>query len=174
VPAAGRTITVDPLAVNGSLQAAIARLRDGDTLVLRPGRYEGGATLQGLTGVTLRGEPGAIVDGRGRMDHGLLVVEAIDVTIEGLAFRDFRLNGLQATRAPGLRVRRSEAAGCGRSGFVAIACPGVRFADCWAHHNGAEGIDVARAGAGAQVLACRVERNGRDPASGAPSGPLAR
>lgn len=160
-PGEGRVIVVGPTQVGG-LQEALLRLRDGDTLVLRPGVYEGGARLQGRRDVTLRGEPGAVVTGRGRADYGLRVVGCADVTIEGIAFRDCGLDGLRAERTTRLTVRRCEAGHAGGCGFVAVECPDVRLENCHAHHNRLAGVAVEGAAERLSVVGCRIIDNEGD------------
>ncbi len=155
----GRVITVGPTQVAGRLQEALLRLRDGDTLVLRPGVYEGGARLQGRRDVTVRGEPGAIVTGRGRADYGLRVVGSAGVTLEGLTFRDCGLDGIRADATTRLTIRRCEAGHAGGSGFALVGCADVRIENCYAHHNGLAGIAVEGAGDRLSVVGCRVLDN---------------
>lgn len=155
----GRLITVGPTQVGGRLQEAILRLRDGDTLVLRPGVYEGGARLQGRRDVTVRGEPGAIVTGRGRADYGLRVVGSAGVTLEGLTFRDCGLDGVHADTTDRLTIRRCEAGHAGGSGFALVGCTDVRVESCYAHHNGVAGIAVEGPGDRLSVVGCRVIDN---------------
>lgn len=161
MPADGRVITLDPVQVAGSLQAALDRLRDGDTLVLRAGTYEGGAVLAGRRDVTVRGERGAIVNGRGREAFGLRVAGGEGVTIEGLAFRDAALDGLVAEGTAFLTIRGCEAAGNAGNGVRAAGCPGLRLEASYVHHNGAAGIHVAGPGERLSVVGCRIEANGR-------------
>lgn len=75
-PLAGETIRPAP----GELGAALARALPGDEIVLAPGQWQGPVTLD--RPLTLRGEPGAVIDGRGQ-GH-VIEVAAPDVTIRGL------------------------------------------------------------------------------------------
>ncbi len=87
VNAAGATeqrITPD----GDALQAHIDAAADGDVLVLTPGVYAGGVTIK--RPLTLRGEPGAVIDAGGEGD--VVRVEAADVRIEGLTLRNSGFN----------------------------------------------------------------------------------
>ncbi len=83
-PAAGTaraaTVTVAPGALEGALAAAAA----GDTLLLAPGVHPGPVTVR--VPVTLQGQPGAVVDGRGQ--RSVLTVTVPDVTVRGLEIRN--------------------------------------------------------------------------------------
>ena len=79
VTAAELRITAD----QGSLQQAVERARPGDVLLLAPGVYRGNLVLD--KSLTLRGEPGAVLDGQG---HGDTVrVRAPGSTLQGLTVR---------------------------------------------------------------------------------------
>jgi len=68
-----------------SVAAAVAAARPHDTVVVEAGVYlEGPVVLD--RPLTLLGRPGAVLDGEGR--HGLLVVAADSVTVEGLTLRN--------------------------------------------------------------------------------------
>ncbi len=64
----------------GALSAALAGARAGDELILLPGRHHGPAVI--AVPLTLRGEPGAVIDGGGV--GSVVRVEAADVTVQGL------------------------------------------------------------------------------------------
>lgn len=65
------------------LGQALLEAEDGDTIEIPAGHWDGGVRIE--HSVTLRGEPGAVVDGRG---HGTVItVLAPNVVIEGLELR---------------------------------------------------------------------------------------
>lgn len=68
---------------HGPLQDHLERAAPGDVLTLAPGVYPGGVLIG--TPLTLRGEPGAVLDGGGRGD--VIRVRAPRVTLEGLTVR---------------------------------------------------------------------------------------
>jgi nitrous oxidase accessory protein len=71
------------LAPGDDLAAAVAAAAPGDELVLRAGTYAGPVTLDRT--LTLRGEPGAVIDGGG--DDSVVTVTAPGVTVRGLIIR---------------------------------------------------------------------------------------
>ncbi|MGR3781710.1 MAG: nitrous oxide reductase family maturation protein NosD [Albimonas sp.] len=77
-PLRAERIEVAPLP--GALAAALEAAQAGDELILLPGRHHGPAVI--ATPLTLRGEPGAVIDGGGR--GSVVRVEAPDVTVQGL------------------------------------------------------------------------------------------
>ena len=119
----------------GALAAALAGAASGDTLVLAAGRHAGPVVAS--RAVTLRGAPGATLDGGGRasvldvtasgtvvedleirgsgrrvltIDSGVRVLSAASVTLRRLRLRDV-LYGIYAERAADLRVEASDLAG---------------------------------------------------------------
>jgi nitrous oxidase accessory protein len=80
---AAETVTVEP--VGKRLAEALAAAGPGDTLVLLPGVHAGNIFVT-VPGVTLVGEPGAIIDAGG---VGRVITIAIpDVTVRGLSLRN--------------------------------------------------------------------------------------
>ncbi len=81
------TLLASPAAAQGDsfdLPAALAAAKPGDTIVIPPGVYAGPLVVD-VPGLTLEGQPGAIIDGRGLGD--VLTVTAPDVTVRGLTIR---------------------------------------------------------------------------------------
>ncbi len=66
-----------------SLSDALSRARPGDTIILSPGTYEQGAVID-VPAVTIRGEPGAHLNGGPVEGKAALVVKADNVTIDGI------------------------------------------------------------------------------------------
>lgn len=116
-------------------QAVIDRAWPGDTVVLEAGRHDGPITI--ANPITLRGEPGAAVDGGGRgtvlsvtagdaavedlevrgsgnrvltVDAGIRVLQAANVRLQRVRLRDV-LYGVYAERAHALRVADCDLAG---------------------------------------------------------------
>lgn len=79
------TLVVSPSSPWRHVADAVAAARPGDTVLVRPGTYTEPAVLIDKS-LVLLGEPGAVLDGEGQ--HGLLVVAAANVTVQGLGFRN--------------------------------------------------------------------------------------
>lgn len=84
IPAFALAATVRVTPGGEGLQAELARAGAGGTVVLAPGVYHGPLVVRKT--VTLRGEPGAIVDGGGK--GNVITVAAPDVVIRGLTVRN--------------------------------------------------------------------------------------
>jgi nitrous oxidase accessory protein len=69
-----------------SVTAAVVAAAAHDTVHVPAGSWAEGAPVVLTRPVTLKGEPGAVLDGHGA--HELIVVEADSVTVEGLTLRD--------------------------------------------------------------------------------------
>lgn len=122
-----RELVVDPRGALASLTAALDQAKPGDRIIVRQGVYRE-PTLVVRHSVTISGDTGAVLDGEGT--HALLVVEADDVTIRGLTFRNTGMSQVEDRAA--LLVR--EARGCRiegntvRDGFFGIYLQRVK--DC--------------------------------------------
>lgn len=82
------TLLASPAAAQSDsfdLRAALAAAQPGDTIVIPPGVYAGPLMVD-VPGLTLEGQPGAIIDGGGLGD--VLTVTAPDVTLRGLTIRN--------------------------------------------------------------------------------------
>lgn len=98
--------------VGEALAAAPAFAR----VVVAAGTYRE-ATLSISRPVQLEGEPGAVLDGQGA--HTVLVVQADDVTVEGLTFAN--TGASQVEERAGLRVKLSRRCRIERNTFIATA-----------------------------------------------------
>ena len=83
-PAAAATVAVQP----GALQGAVRDAAPGDVLVLAPGVHPGPVVIE--KPLTLRGQPGAIVDGGGVGQ--VIRIVAPDVVVRGLTVRNSGIN----------------------------------------------------------------------------------
>jgi nitrous oxidase accessory protein len=82
------TLLASPAAAQGDsfdLPAALAAAQPGATIVIPPGIYAGPIEVT-VPGLTLEGQPGAIIDGGGLGD--VFTVRAPDVTVRGLTIRN--------------------------------------------------------------------------------------
>jgi nitrous oxidase accessory protein len=84
VPPASRTLIVAPGTALATVSAALARARDGDTILVGPGEYREGEILVSRR-VAIVGREWPVFHGG---DHGIFTVTADSVTIRGLVVRD--------------------------------------------------------------------------------------
>ena len=115
----------------GTLGQALAAARDGDILVLEPGRHVGPVRIE--RSVTLRGTPGAVLDGDGT-GHAV-VIAAPAAAVERLTIRGCRIvaefsdAGIWVDQsASGARVEDNTIDGC-RFGIWVHGAPGVELRD---------------------------------------------
>lgn len=101
------------------LAAALTACQDGDEVVLPEGRWEGGVRIE--RSITLRGEPGAVVDGGGRgtvleVQAPLVVIRDLEVRGSGNGMENPRTNVdsciWSSPTADGLEVRDSRFPDC--------------------------------------------------------------
>ena len=83
---AGDTVLVDPQGPVRTLDAALARVARGGTILVRAGRYRLDAEQLVARPVTIVGIGRPVLEGSG--PHGLLRVTADSVTLRGLVFRN--------------------------------------------------------------------------------------
>lgn len=124
-------LTVRVTASSGALATALAAAASGDTLVLASGTHAGPVRVE--RAVTLRGEPGAIVDGGGR--GTVIEITAAGAVLEDLAVRGSGRrvitidSGVRVLSAPGVRVRRVRASDV-LYGIYAERADGIAVEDC--------------------------------------------
>lgn len=127
---AQRTIDVRP-GRSPSIAEAVRQARAGDRVVIAPGVYQE-TTIVVDRSIALLGEPGAILDGAAATH--ILRVEANDVVIRGLTFRNVRLSHVEDRAA----IRVGKVTGCRIEGNQLVnAFFGIYLA-------GTEDCDVAR------------------------------
>ncbi len=83
--AQGRTLEVCQGCAYGSVRAAIEAAEDGDTVLVSPGTYREGALVIDKK-ITLEGTGWPVLDGE--LEYAILTVDADDVVVRGLVFRD--------------------------------------------------------------------------------------
>lgn len=114
-----RELVVNPGGALPTVGMALAQARDGDRIVVRQGVYRE-PTIVVRHRVTISGDSGAVLDGEGT--HAIMVVEADDVIIRGLTFRNTGMSqvedraALLVRAARGCRVERNTV----RDGFFGI------------------------------------------------------
>ncbi|MCV2881260.1 nitrous oxide reductase family maturation protein NosD [Actibacterium sp. XHP0104] len=139
-PAAAGQITVEPGA--GALAAALHRAQPGDEIILAPGRYAGPVHLT-LAGLTLTGQPGAVIDAAGT--GSVVTVDAARVTVQGLSLTGSGRSheeidsGIKLTKkATGARVIGNDIQG----NLVGVDIHGAR--DALVRDNDIEGLRLRR------------------------------
>lgn len=153
----GVTVVVDPVGCRRPVPAPATRtvctpaqaagaVRDGGTVVLRPGTHRGPLDLRGRSRVTVRGERGAVLDGTGlRFALALRDVTAVRVSdlvlrggtaqtvwvertsgvvLDHVVVQGGRGAGVQLRDSAGFRLQRSRVAGAGSAGVMELT--GVR------------------------------------------------
>lgn len=78
------TVVVSPDGAVRRIGDAVAMVATGGVVVVQPGTYRE-PTIRITRPLTLRGDPGSIIDGEGERE--LLVIAAPDVTVQGFTFR---------------------------------------------------------------------------------------
>ncbi len=107
---ARRDLVVDPQGEIRTVAAALELARDGDHITVRPGTYRE-PPLTVRHPVTIEGDDGSILDGSGT--HAIMTVEADDVTVRGLTFRNTGSGqmddraALKVLRARGCRIEKN-------------------------------------------------------------------
>ncbi|MFN3650196.1 MAG: right-handed parallel beta-helix repeat-containing protein [Armatimonadota bacterium] len=168
-PAAAATYTVSPSgndSNNGTtapfrtfLRAEKA-LRDGDTILLKAGVYDGGAYIEERN-ITIKGEPGAVIDGsNGSRDDCISVYQSSGIKIEGVKIRNARRFGIFVVLSRGLTVRNCVLENNGRSGLLSGNTSDVLIEDCSAYGSRDEhGIYLSQSGDRLTVRRCKLYNN---------------
>src|SRR5688500_2749231 len=100
---AQQTIVVNP---GDSIQNAVNQAVAGDTVLVRAGTYAQKVSIAGKNGlsnafVTLKGDPGAIVDGTGLAPVGrqglITIADSSYIRVDGFEIRNFSHNGTDRT-----------------------------------------------------------------------------
>ena len=140
-----RMIRVDPRGPVPSVAAALASARDGDTVLVEPGRYREPPLTIGRR-IVLLGRPGAVLDGGGT--HEILNVTADSVVIRGLTLEHVGTSYMEDRAA----IRISGATGCViEDNRLVDAFFGIylaKAADCRVSHNVIRGEARSEAGGG--------------------------
>lgn len=103
VPVIAKSQSTDTLFVDSNLQEAIDRAKTGDVIFLKAGVYSGETFMVQTPGITITGEPGAILDGEN--ERAILIIKADGVTVSNLAFRDTGISYIRDFAA--IEVRES-------------------------------------------------------------------
>jgi hypothetical protein len=142
LPAA--SIRVSP---NGqlTLPQAIARAKDGDTIILAKGLYRsaGPVTISDRNDLTLTGESGAVLVCDDIYENVLEILDCSGIAIEGIGARHAQpldedgCEGavISCEGTVGLAITGCELSGCGAIGVDLTDCDEVEISDCWIHDN---------------------------------------
>jgi hypothetical protein len=147
IAGAARTLRTCPTGVSrpacdfDSLAAALAAAQPGDTIILSPGLYPEGAVV-GIDRLTLRGEPGAHLQGHAVQGKAALVVKGHRVVIDGIECSDIAV--------------RDRNGACIRAEGHDLTVRNVHF------HDNEQGILSGPASGTLLVENSLFERNGRD------------
>ena len=100
---AQQTIVVNP---GGSIQNAVDQTVPGDTVLVRPGKYKQTVSIAGKNGlsnafITLKADPGVILDGEGLSPVGrqglISIVDSSYIQVEGFELANFVYSGTDRT-----------------------------------------------------------------------------
>jgi cytochrome c peroxidase len=123
------TLTVAP---GQAIQAALDRAIPGDVVEIKPGVYHE-ALLLNTDNITIRGliENGqrAVLDGQNKLTDAL-ISSSHNLTIEGLAVRDYINNGLTIHGSKNVTFRNLVVDNTGLYGIYPVECQGVLVEQC--------------------------------------------
>lgn len=165
LPAA--TIRVSP---NGPLtpQQAVAKAKDGDTIVLAAGIYRstGPLAISGRESLTLTGETGAWLICDDVYENVIEIVDCADITIEGIGARDaqpleeYGCEGavISCQGTIGLTIAGCELSGSGAIGVALDDCDEIEIVDCSIHDNSYAAFTFSQV-TGIWVSGCVIEGN---------------
>ncbi|WKZ83400.1 MAG: right-handed parallel beta-helix repeat-containing protein [Acidimicrobiia bacterium] len=94
---------LDPVA---TLQRAVEIAGPGGTVRLLPGRHHGSLRAEGLATITIKGEPGAILDGEGSEPLGIFCEDCPGLIVEDLTITGFTDIGVGVVDSDGVTLRR--------------------------------------------------------------------
>jgi hypothetical protein len=104
----------------GDLQAAIDGAANGDTIIVKAGKY-GPVSLTGRTDLTIKGRGKVILDGTAA-ENCLLFADCQRVTVTGLTLKDSQGSALLATGCEELTVRGCTVLNAGDEGMEFSSC----------------------------------------------------
>ena len=115
-----------------TIQTALDRTIPGDTVEIKPGVYHE-ALLLNTDGVTIRGlienNQRAVLDGENKLADAL-ISSAHNITIEGLAVKDYVNNGLTIHGSQNVTFRNLVVDNAGLYGVYPVECKGVLVEHC--------------------------------------------
>jgi nitrous oxidase accessory protein NosD len=118
-----------------TFQKAASALGDGDTLLFQAGTYTGGAWIE-RANITLRGENGAVIDGRGATREDCVsFYQTRNITLENLTFRNATRYGAFVVLSSGLTIRNCSFLSNGKSGVLTGNTSDVLIENCLAANS---------------------------------------
>jgi hypothetical protein len=165
LPAA--TIRVSPNS-QLSVQQAIAKAKDGDTIALAKGVYrsKGPLTISGRESLTLVGEAGTWLVCDDAYENVIEILDSSDISIEGIGARhaqpleEYGCEGavISCEGTIGLAIMGCELSGCGAIGVALADCDEVEIADCSIHDNSYAAFTLTEV-ATISISGCTIEGN---------------
>jgi hypothetical protein len=165
LPAA--TIRVSPNS-QLSVQQAIAKAKDGDTITLAKGihRSKGSVTISGRESLTLSGEAGAWIVCDDIYENVIEIMDSSDISIEGIGARhaqpleEYGCEGavISCEATIGLVITGCELSGSGAIGVALADCDEVEIADSWIHDNSYAAFTLTEV-ATISISGCTIEGN---------------
>jgi len=133
-----------------TIQAAVKAAGAGDTVAVRPGVYRESVRIDGRRKRYLRllgspRRPGRVVlDGRKRLQNGVFVNGADQVTVNGFTARDYRANGFFLTSVVGYDLKNLVAARTGVYGIFAFNSKGGKMSNSEAYYVNDAGFYIGQ------------------------------
>jgi hypothetical protein len=165
LPAA--TIRVSPNS-QLTLQEAIAKAKDGDTIALAKGihRSKVSVTISGRESLTLSGEAGAWIVCDDIYENVIEIMDSSDISIEGIGARhaqpleEYGCEGavISCEATIGLVITGCELSGSGAIGVALADCDEVEITDSWIHDNSYAAFTLTEV-ATIFISGCTIERN---------------
>jgi parallel beta-helix repeat protein len=151
-----------------SVQQAIARAKDGDTVTLAKGVYRstGPVTISTRKNFTLTGEDGAWLVCDDVYENVIEIIDCADVVIEGIGARhapppeESGCEGavISCEGTVGLTITGCELSGCGGVGVDLTDCDEVEISDCSIHDNSYAAFTLTEV-ATISISGCTIEGN---------------
>ena len=140
-----------------------AHLIDRGAVVLSGVRHRGSLDLRGRTGITLRGEPGAVLDADGGR-FALSLRDVNDVRVEAVTLQGGTAQSVWVERTRGVRLRHVTVQGSGGSGIQVRDSAGFALTDSRVQDAASAGVMELTGVTGSSYTGLVVTRNGRGPA----------
>ena len=120
-----------------SIQAAVDKMRDGDTVVVEPGTYKESVDIpkdRKLKNITLRGQvtggQRAILEGESQRQNGFFIAGVDGLTMEGFQVQNYKENGIWVGQSQRTVFRDLVVKKAGKYGVFPQECAGVTIEKC--------------------------------------------
>jgi hypothetical protein len=151
-----------------TLQQAIAKAKDGDTIALAKGihRSKGPLTISGRESLTLTGEAGAWIVCDDIYENVIEILDSSDISIEGIGARhakpleEYGCEGavISCEGTIGLSITGCELSGSGAIGVALAGCDEVEITDSWIHDNSYAAFTLTEV-ATISISGCTIDGN---------------